>query len=377
MSEKKYLIVIAGPTASGKTSMGISLAKRLNASILSADSRQFYQEMSIGTAKPTPSEMEGIPHYFINNNSIHSDYSVGDYEREALNLLENLFKKDQFALLLGGSGLFIRAVCEGLDHFPEVPKDIQAAVESEYEEKGLEFLQENLKEQDPVYAKEVDLNNPHRLIRALSVIRTSGQTFSSYRVNKKRSRPFTPIYIQLYHPREKLYERINKRVDLMVEAGLEKEAKALHPLQHLNALQSVGYQEWFDHFNGKITREEAINLIKQNTRRYAKRQMTWFRKRAHWIHIFPTELDSAFTFINFIIKNNLEVKSSALKNPAKPYEQKYEITVNGKEHCWALATVVLQKNKSPLIEKKVFKTEHNSPLTQLLENEISYYLTAT
>ncbi|MBK6902397.1 MAG: tRNA (adenosine(37)-N6)-dimethylallyltransferase MiaA [Saprospirales bacterium] len=284
---QKHLIVIAGPTASGKTATAVRLAKQYRTVVLSADSRQFYREMSIGTAKPTPEEMEGIPHYFIDSLSIFDEYSVGDYERDALALLDRLYLEHQVVVLAGGSGLFIKALCQGLDKFPEVSPELRNRMETLYQEKGLEYLQEYLKRVDPVYYEEVDRNNPQRLIRALSVYEASGKPFSGFRKGSSALRPFTPVYMLLEMDRKELYRRIDLRVDRMFELGLEEEARKLYPFRSQNALQTVGYQELFDFFEGKTTREEAIALIKQHSRNYAKRQLTWFGKQEGWVGFHP------------------------------------------------------------------------------------------
>jgi len=277
-NDKKYLIVVGGPTASGKTGLGIRLARHFNTEILSADSRQFYREMNIGTAKPTSEELAQAKHHFIDNLSVHDRYSVGDYEREAISLLEKLYQKNDVVIMVGGAGLFIRAVCEGMDNLPNVPAHIREELNQLFENEGIVALQNKLKQADPEYYAQVDTQNPKRLIRALEVCRATGQPFSHFHNKEKTPREFVPIYIGVDWEREALYERINKRVDMMIEAGLEEEARELYPLRHLTSLQTVGYQEWFDFFDGKIDREEAIRLIKRNSRRYAKRQMTWFRK---------------------------------------------------------------------------------------------------
>ena len=284
---QKHLIVIAGPTASGKTATAVRLAKQYRTVVLSADSRQFYREMSIGTAKPTPEEMEGIPHYFIDSLSIFDEYSVGDFERDALALLDRLYLEHQVVVLVGGSGLFIKALCEGLDKFPEVSSEVRNRVETLYQEKGLGYLQEYLKRVDPVYYEEVDRNNPQRLIRALSVYEASGKPFSGFRKGSSAFRPFTPVYMLLEMDRKELYRRIDLRVDRMFELGLEEEARKLYPFRSQNALQTVSYQELFDFFEGKTTREEAIALIKQHSRNYAKRQLTWFGKQEGWSRFHP------------------------------------------------------------------------------------------
>ncbi|MEM6965328.1 MAG: tRNA (adenosine(37)-N6)-dimethylallyltransferase MiaA [Bacteroidota bacterium] len=282
MADPKFLIVIGGATATGKTALAIRLAQHFGAEILSCDSRQFYRELTIGTAKPTPAELAAAPHHFINSLSVTEDYSVGDFERDAIVLLQNLFEKNNMAIMVGGSGLFIRAVCEGLDEYPAIPPAVKAEIQDLYQREGLTGLQAAIRATDPDYYQKVDLKNPVRLIRALNVIKTSGLPFSSFQNQKKKKRNFTPIYIHLTTERAILYDRINRRVDQMIEAGLLDEARPLVSLKEKNALRTVGYQELMDFFEGKITLEKAVELIKRNSRRYAKRQMTWFRKDAHW-----------------------------------------------------------------------------------------------
>ncbi len=294
---KKHLIIIGGATASGKTALAIRLAQFFSTEILSADSRQFYREMTIGTAKPTQDELSVVKHHFINNISIHDVYSVGEYEREALTVLSGLFAQKDVAIMVGGTGLYIRAVCEGLDEFPDVPLSIRHELEHLYQTQGIEPLQERLKQVDYEYYQQADIHNPMRLIRALSVCEVSGKPFSSFRKGKKSERDFLPIYICLDVPREVLYDRINKRVDAMIEAGSIDEARTLYPFKHLTALQTVGYTELFDYFDGKMTLHEAIDKIKQHTRNYAKRQTTWFRKDAHWQRFSPDAFDEIVTFI--------------------------------------------------------------------------------
>nr|WP_294945734.1 tRNA (adenosine(37)-N6)-dimethylallyltransferase MiaA [uncultured Mucilaginibacter sp.] len=272
------LIVIAGPTASGKTAAAIQLAQHFNTVVVSADSRQFFREMSIGTAKPTVEELAAAPHYFINSHSITESFSVGDFERECLVLLEELFQKRKVVILAGGSGLYIKAICEGFDELPTADPGIRERLNAELSENGLPALQERLKLVDPVYYNEVDINNPQRVIRAIEVYESSGRTFSSYRTAKTNKRTFNIIKLGLDLPREVLYDRINRRVDLMVADGLVKEVEGLLPYRHLNALNTVGYSEVFDFFDGNTDLPTAISMIKQNTRRFAKRQMTWFRK---------------------------------------------------------------------------------------------------
>lgn len=279
------LITVLGATASGKTSLAISLANWLNAPIVSADGRQFYREMSIGTAVPTAQELSSAPHYLIQHKSIHDPYSVGDYAREATILLDELFKKSNSVILVGGSGLYIQALTQGLDEFPEVnPKD-KAFVEKLWADDGIEALQNLLRELDPRYAQVVDLQNPMRLIRALSVCLSSKQPYSSFLGKPKPKKNFEHIAIGMEGPRPWLHQRINQRVDQMVQEGLFDEASSLYPHRELNALKTVGYSEVFAFMDGVISREQAIEDIKTNTRRYAKRQGTWFRRQSgiHWI----------------------------------------------------------------------------------------------
>ncbi|NUN99674.1 MAG: tRNA (adenosine(37)-N6)-dimethylallyltransferase MiaA [Saprospiraceae bacterium] len=291
--KKKYLIVIGGPTASGKTAFAIRVAQQFKTEILSCDSRQFYREMSIGTAKPSPEERAAVPHHFIDSLSIETPYSVGDFERDALKLLEDLYLRHQIVVLTGGSGLYQKALCEGLDEFPDVPAHVRESVIRLYETSGLEALQAELKQCDPDYYEQVDRNNPQRLIRAISVYQASGKPFSSFRKAQTEKRPFIPVYLFLNPDRDVLYERINRRVTDMVAAGLVEEARNLYTRRHLDALQTVGYQELFDYFDQKIGLEEAIELIQQHTRNYAKRQLTWARRDGFWKYIRPDETDMA------------------------------------------------------------------------------------
>lgn len=283
--ELKTLIVILGPTASGKTALAIELAKKLKTEIISADSRQFFKEMAIGTAKPSAEELMQAKHHFINSHSITETVSVGDFERQGLAVIENIFKTHDTAIMVGGSGLYIKAICEGFDELPTASLEIRNKLNREFEEKGFTHLKEKLKDADPVYYGQVDLNNPQRLIRALEVFEHTGVPFSSYRKSTTNQRPFRSVKIGIDLPREILYQRINQRVDEMVKQGLLDEVKALLPYRHLNALNTVGYSELFDYFDNKTDLETAIAAIKQNTRRFAKRQMTWFRKdqQIRWI----------------------------------------------------------------------------------------------
>ena len=300
---KKHLIIIGGPTASGKTALAIRLAQHFSTEIISADSRQFYCEMSIGTAKPTYAELSLAPHHFINNLSIDDTYSVGGFEKEALNALKTIFEKNDVAIMVGGTGLYIRAVCEGLDEFPEVPLSIRREFEDLLEKEGIEFLQKKLQEVDNEYFMQTDIHNSMRLIRALSVWKASGKPFSSFRKGVKTERFFEPIYIYLDVPRAELYERINKRVDGMMTDGLLEEVKKLYSFRNLIALQTVGYSELFDYLDGKMTLDEAVDKIKQHSRNYAKRQITWFRKDAHWQRFEPDSFDEILNTICFKIEN--------------------------------------------------------------------------
>nr|WP_090528566.1 tRNA (adenosine(37)-N6)-dimethylallyltransferase MiaA [Mucilaginibacter sp. NFR10] len=274
----KTLIVVAGPTAVGKTAAAIKLAQHFNTVVVSADSRQFFREMSIGTAKPDESELAAAKHYFINSHSISESFSVGDFEKQGLALLDELFKVHDKVILAGGSGLYIKAICEGFDNLPVADISVREKLNQQLEREGITTLQKQLQQVDPDYYTQVDLNNPQRIIRALEVFETSGKPFSSYRNATVNKRPFNIIKLALDMPREKLYERINLRVDLMVKQGLIQEVKSLLPYRELNALNTVGYSELFDYFDGKTSLDEALLLIKQNTRRFAKRQLTWFRK---------------------------------------------------------------------------------------------------
>ena len=272
----KTIINVVGPTAVGKTSLGIYLAKLFNTVVISADSRQFYKETTIGTAKPTKEELRQAKHYFINNKSIQEEYNAGDFERDSLKLINEL--EQEVIICVGGSGLYVNALNIGFDDIPETTVEVRAEINEEYQQKGITFLQEEIKKIDPGYAQVVDIQNPQRIIRGIEVYRTTGNTLTSYRQKNQKSRPFKSIFIGLNSDREYLYNRINKRVDLMLKEGLLEEAKNVYPFKHHPALKTVGYQELFSFFDGEIELEEAIELIKRNSRRYAKRQITWFKK---------------------------------------------------------------------------------------------------
>jgi len=289
--------VIAGPTAVGKTDLCIKLAKKFNTSIISSDSRQFFVEMNIGTAKPDASELKAAKHYFVNSRSIKDPYDVRKYEIDAIALLDRLFEKHRCVIMTGGSGLYIDAVCQGLDDIPQVDPHIREELNGIYQVSGIGRLQELLSQADPEYFNIVDKDNPHRLIRALEVYRGTGKPFSSYREKKVVDRPFSVIKIGLHRDREELYSRINDRMDLMIEQGLFEEAQSLYPMRDLNALQTVGYSEIFDFLDGKYDREEAIRLLKRNSRRYAKRQMTWFRRDERFVWFHPSQTDQIIQFI--------------------------------------------------------------------------------
>ena len=284
-NKNKRLIVISGATAIGKTALSIQLAQHFNSEIISADSRQFYKELKIGAVPPSKGELAKIKHHFIQHLSVKDDYNVGLFEKDAIAVLYTLFKKTDTLIMAGGSGLYIDAVCNGLDTFPEVDEKIKKELIAEYKNKGITFLQDELKKRDPVYFDIVDINNPQRLIRALAVIRESRKPFSSFRNKTSAKRDFKISHFSLEMEREKLYERINRRVDLMMEEELLKEVENLIPYKNKNALQTVGYKELFSYFDGEISLEEAINKIKQNTRRFAKRQISWFKREEGNQHV--------------------------------------------------------------------------------------------
>ncbi|MCF6308168.1 MAG: tRNA (adenosine(37)-N6)-dimethylallyltransferase MiaA [Flavobacteriaceae bacterium] len=298
MQNKKHLICIVGPTAIGKTALSIKIANHFSTEIISADSRQFYKEMKIGTAVPTTEELAAAPHHFIQNRSIFENYSVGDFEKDAIKLLDILFKKHPIIIMVGGSGLYIDAVVKGLDKFPDVPEEIKKQLIEEFEKKGIESLQKELKEKDPVYYNKVDLQNHHRVIRALGVCRTQELPYSSFLRTENTQRNFETIFIGLTAERKLIYNRINQRIDIMVEEGLIKEAEKLHQHKSLNALQTVGYRELFSYFEGNYSKEQAIEEIKKNTRRFAKRQGTWFRKNdaIKWFD-YQTNISEVINFI--------------------------------------------------------------------------------
>jgi tRNA dimethylallyltransferase len=280
----KYLITIVGPTAIGKTALSIALAKHFNCEIISCDSRQFFKEMTIGTAVPNQEELQSATHHFIQNKSIFENYTVGDYEKEALLKLEELFQTNDFAILIGGSGLYVDAILKGFDEFPEIDPSVRAEVNSNYEKLGINYLQEQLQLLDPEYFQKINLENPQtlqnpqRMMRFVEVCIGTQKPYSSFLNQKKNNRNFTPVLIGLEAERQVIYNRINQRVDIMMNEGLLEEAKTLYPNKALNALQTVGYRELFSYFDGEFSLPFAIEEIKKNTRRFSKRQLTWFKR---------------------------------------------------------------------------------------------------
>ncbi|NJL13032.1 MAG: tRNA (adenosine(37)-N6)-dimethylallyltransferase MiaA [Microscillaceae bacterium] len=280
MAENKHLFVIVGPTAVGKTALSLSLARYFATEIISADARQFYQEMNIGTAKPSPAELNQVPHHFIHHLSIHTPYSAGHFEQAALAQLAHIFQQKNTAIVVGGSGLYIRALCEGMDEMPPESPLLRAQLSQQWQNEGLAPLQAQLQALDPLYFAQVDLQNPHRLIRALEVCLSTGKPYSQFRARRPALRPFQLHKIGLELPREALYARIDTRMEAMLAAGLRQEAETLYAHRQLPALQTVGYTEIFDFLDGAYDWEECVRLLKRNSRRYAKRQLTWFRREA-------------------------------------------------------------------------------------------------
>jgi tRNA dimethylallyltransferase len=302
-NNKKTLIVIAGPTAIGKTALAIKVAQHYQTEIISADSRQFFKEMNIGTAKPNAEELAAATHHFVNSHSINQDFSVGTFEKEALSKIEELFKNNDILIMVGGSGLYINAVLYGFDDIPKADENIREKLNQQFQKEGIEALQTQLKDLDPEYFKEVDVNNPQRIIRALEVCLSTGKPFSSFRNAPKKSRDFNTIIIGLETEREILYERINHRVELMMENGLLEEVNSLKEYHHLNALKTVGYSEIFNYLNGDWTLEQAIDKIKQNSRNFAKRQLTWFRKNKEMVWFNPSNQKEIFDYLETTLQN--------------------------------------------------------------------------
>ena len=300
----KHLITIIGPTAIGKTNLAIRIANYFKTEIVSADSRQFYKEMNIGTAKPSNSELNSIKHHLINNKSINDNYNISDYEKDALKSIKSIFNKNDVAILVGGSGLYINTVLYGLDEIPEISNETRNSLYLDLELKGIKKMQEQLKLLDPASYSAIDINNPRRLIRALEVSISTGKSYSSFLKKKKKKRDFNIIVLGINQDRLELYDKINTRVDNMVESGLINEAKQLYNLKSLNALNTIGYREVFNYIEDKYSLDECINEIKKNTRRYAKRQLTWFKSidRVEWITP-EYNFEKIIAYINNLIRN--------------------------------------------------------------------------
>ncbi|MBP1668848.1 MAG: miaA 1 [Bacteroidetes bacterium] len=289
MTQRKYLLTLAGPTAVGKTQVAIEIAKHFNTEIINADSRQVYREMKIGTAVPTLGQLAAVPHYFIGSRSIQEYYNASMFEQDAIALLTRLFVGHDLVIMTGGSGMYMDAVCSGIDDFPAVNALIREQLRSDFQQKGMEWLRSRIKESDPEYYEQVDLNNPKRLLKALEIITMTDRPYSSFLTRNKKEREFSIIPVGLNVERTVLYRNINQRVDSMIREGLVSEVEALFPFRHFNALNTVGYKEIFDHLDGKISLEEAIDLIKRHSRQYARRQITWFRKNSDIRWFAPEE----------------------------------------------------------------------------------------
>ena len=296
-SKRGTLVVVVGPTGSGKSALAVKLATHLCAPIISTDSRQVFRGMPIGTAQPTREELAAAKHYFIADREVEDDFNCGKYETEALALLERLFTENDYVVAVGGSGLYVQALCEGMDDLPDADPALRENLKQRLEREGLESLVVELRTLDAKYAEEVDLCNPARVMRALEVCLATGRPYSEQRKGVTAERPFNIIKIGTDMPRDVLYDRINRRVDMMVEEGLEAEARTMYPKRHLNALQTVGYRELFDYFDGNCSFEEAVELVKRNSRRYAKRQLTWFRRDAQTVWFNPSNLDAILEYI--------------------------------------------------------------------------------
>ncbi|MFA6057043.1 MAG: tRNA (adenosine(37)-N6)-dimethylallyltransferase MiaA [Taibaiella sp.] len=295
---QKQLIVIAGPTAVGKTAVAIQVAKHFGTSIISADSRQCYREMSIGTAKPSPAELAAVPHYFINSHSITEDLNAGDYEQLALGYCAEIFKDKNVDVVCGGTGLYIKALCEGIDDMPKTDRNIEKELQRGFDEHGLAWLQNLVQQEDPEFYNIAEQQNPARLMRALAFKRTTGHSIVDFRSGTAKQRPFSIIKIALDLPRAELYERINLRVDQMMQEGLWEEAVGLYPQRNLKNLQTVGYTEIFECLNGNISKEKSIELIKQHSRNYAKRQLTWFRKDEQYQWFQPMDIGGIIQYLS-------------------------------------------------------------------------------
>lgn len=294
---KSFLVVIAGPTGVGKTALSVRLAQQFHTEIISADSRQCFREMNIGTAKPSPEELAAVKHYFINSHSVSEKITAFDFEQYATKVLTKVFQKSKFAVLCGGTGLYIQALCEGLDEMPETDENIFHEIELEFKAKGLAWLQEAIATEDPVFYENTERQNPHRLMRALAFWRTNGNSITFFKTGTKKTRPFQIIKIALELPRPELYKRINHRVDKMIESGLEAEVRGLIPFQKLKNLNTVGYSELFSFFREEVTFSEAVDKIKQHSRNYAKRQMTWFKKDKDFQWFSPSDFEGIMNYV--------------------------------------------------------------------------------
>ncbi|MBE6210275.1 MAG: tRNA (adenosine(37)-N6)-dimethylallyltransferase MiaA [Rikenellaceae bacterium] len=293
----KTLIVVVGATGSGKTDLSLRLATHFSAPILSTDSRQLYRGIPIGTAQPTAEQLAAVEHHFIASHDLTDNFNCGEYEVQALARLEELFRKHNTVVAVGGSGLYIQALCEGMDDLPQADEALRQNLVERLQNEGIESLAADLQRLDPDYYEQVDRCNPSRVLRAVEVCMQTGKPYSSLRTGERRKRDFNIVKVGIEWEREALYDRINRRVDMMIDEGLEAEARAVYPLRHLNSLQTVGYREMFDYFDGTTTREEAIELIKRNSRRYAKRQMTWFRRDSEIRWFLPEEFDLMVDFL--------------------------------------------------------------------------------
>lgn len=308
----KTVILIAGPTAVGKTAVAIQLAKYFHTEIISADSRQCFKEISIGVAKPSAEELKEVKHYFINSHSIHEPVTAASYEKYALEKVAEIFQQKDHAVMVGGTGLYMKAFCEGMDEIPAVDETLRNELQQNYQQHGIEWLQQQLHQTDPLFAAKGEMQNPQRMLRALEVVRSTGESILAFRKGAKQQRHFNIIKIGLDLPREELYNRINHRVDVMMQEGLLQEAKEVYPLSHLNALQTVGYRELFDHFDGNCVLEKAVDKIKQNSRHYAKRQLTWFKRdeAIKWFH--PSQLAEMIEYCSQQIKNGQSTDDARL-----------------------------------------------------------------
>ncbi len=297
----KTLLVLLGPTGVGKTDLSIELARHYRTSVISCDSRQIYKEMNIGTAVPEREQLAAVPHFFIQTVSVRDYFNCWEFEQQALRKIRELFEERDVVVMAGGSMMYIDAVCKGIDEMPTIDDEVRASVKEMFERDGIEALRLLLKKLDPEWYVRVDLKNGKRVMHALEVCLMTGKPYSSFLTRTVKEREFNIVKIGLNREREELFDRINRRVDIMVESGMEEEARALYPLRHLNALNTVGYKEWFDYFDGKFDREEAIRLIKRNTRRYAKKQLTWYRNDPdiHWFH--PSQKEEIRSILNSLI----------------------------------------------------------------------------